>query len=201
MAITKHIKTHPDFFVELLRAYYNREDGLEDEDIKLLSYERRNHLRQTAFDILNDFDAIPCLDKEEDDAPLDLRTWITRALEIAKSVHRKGYAVSKIGDALARAPVNENGPWPRDHICDVMEEFWSDKLACGFTCGCVSKLGVRYVGEGEPDAELAEKYAAWAKNRELTHPRVSCLLRNLAARFDRYSEGHRSDAEYRRQVE
>lgn len=118
-----------------------------------------------------------------------------------RSVGRREIAASKIGEALARASVSQGEPWPPEYVCDVVEEFWSERLATGFFCGCVNKLGVRWVGEGEPDRALAEQYDAWAKHRKFTHPRVCALLKELSDNFARDARRHKMDAELRRQIE
>ena len=154
-----------------------------------------------AFDILHKFDAIPGLNSTETGAAQHMRPWISQVLNAAASVGRREIAQSKIGEALARAPVSKGEPWPPDQVCDVIEEFWSDRLATGFYCGCVNKLGVRFVAEGEADKALAAQYMAWAMHRKFTHPHVCALLKELSENFALDAKRHKMDAELRRQIE
>ena len=122
-------------------------------------------------------------------------------LNSAARVGRREIGESKIGEALAKARVDEGEPWPRDQVCDVIEEFWSDRLATGFYCGCVNKLGVRCVAEGEADKAPAAQYKAWAMHRKFTHPHVCALLKELSGNFALDAKRHKMDAELRRQIE
>jgi hypothetical protein len=201
LATVRNARQNPEFFVELLRLQFKRHDGEEENDQEALSIERRKQLLNLAFDVLHKFDAIPGLDGTGPQAAQDMRSWIDRVLKAGVQAGRREVAQSKIGEALARAPMNEGEPWPPEQVCDVIEEFWSERLATGFHCGCVNKLGVRWVAEGQADRALAAQYDAWAKHRHFTHTHVSALLKDLSEGFARDARRHKMDAELRRQIE
>lgn len=199
--IKTHLKNSPDFFVELLCFVYPKEEG-NDEDMARgnLSSDQIQTLKHRLYKILHNFDGLPGLDNASPNATFKLKSWIQQALSGASAGNRKGIALGIIGEALARAPEIAQESWPPDHVCEVIEEFWSSELAEGFYRGAHNKLGARYVGEGEPDNELAIKYGQWADHRQLTHPRVSSLLRRISESFRRQSQTHKLEAELRRQI-
>lgn len=200
-AIKRHLLDSPQFFVELLRWQYKREDRGEDEDLKNLSRDRAKYLWHCAFDILHDFNSIPGLESDGAETPKILLSWTEQAIQSAALVKRKGVAESNIGSALARAPDKESMPWPPDAICDLMEHLWSDSLESGFYCGALNKLGVREVKEGEPDAKLSKQYEGWAAHRQISHPRVSRVLRRLSKHFLSEANSQRAKADFRKQME
>jgi len=129
-----------------------------------------------------------------------LQSWIEQALDLAYTVRRKKAAEKTIGGALAKADINAAEPWPPDHVCNVLERYWSPQISSGFFGGAIAKPGVRYVGEGEPDAELSTQYTQWAAQRRLTQPHVSQVLKNISEWFAQSSRRHRIEAEIRRQM-
>ncbi len=200
--LTKAFENDPAFFIEAIKMSYKREDGAEDEEAA--SWRTLPHADAIAhhlFNLLHDFDAIPGLKEHGAEAEQKLMVWIEEALVQAERVSRKTLATIKIGESLARAPEAHGQLWPPEHICNAMERFWSDDLGRGFSCGAHNKLGARFVGEGEPDAELALQYKAWSEGRVITHPHVANVLNHLSETFRRNSERHKRDGELRRQTE
>lgn len=199
--IKTHLKSDPDFFVELLRLVYPGEDG-EEEDLEIgnLSPDQSQIFKHQLYKILQNFDGLPGLDTSASNAELQLRSWIQRTLIGATAAKRKGIGQVRFGDALARTPGDNLEVWPPDHVCNIMEEFWSSELAEGFNDGAHMKLGGRWVGEGEPDETLAKRYAGWAKHRQVSHPRVSSLLSQISKSFTSQAQTHKLEAELRRQI-
>lgn len=191
----------PTFFVYVITMRYPREDDGKDDAADWTAQPNAEAIAQQLFDILHDFDAMPGLKDSGNEAEQKLATWIEEALACAEGVSRRILATQKIGDALARAPIAHGEAWPPEHVCNVMERFWSDDLGKGFSCGARNKLGARFVGDGEPDAALSEQYRLWADSRQITHPHVSSILRCLSVDFANDAERHKRDGELRRQTE
>lgn len=200
-AIDRHLKNNPEFFVELIRMQYKDETGAVDGGLDEMGDAQREALGHKLFTILHDFDALPGLYDNHEDSEEILRSWMRRALEGAEAVERRRVAEREIGSALARSPVTEGRQWPPEHVCNVLEEFWSEEMGRGFSIGANNKLGARFVGEGEPDAARAAQYLDWATLRANSHPHIARLLREIAKGFQRESEMHKRDAELWRQIE
>lgn len=200
--IKAHLKSNPAFFVELLCLVYRGENG-EEEDLEIgnLTPDQSQIFRHQLYKILHNFEGLPGLENSDSNAELQLRSWIQQTLIGATAVKRKGVAQDRIGDALARTPGDNLEVWPPDHVCNIMEEFWSSELAEGFVFGAHMKLGTRYVGEGEPDETLAKRYAGWANHRLVSHPRVASLLSQISKSFSRQAQTHKLEAELRRQID
>ncbi|MDT7043596.1 hypothetical protein [Candidatus Nitronereus thalassa] len=199
-AIKTHLKNNPGFFVELLKILYPPEDQEQQSEQEESTNGHDEALFHVAYRILNEFDSLPGLNGTNANNEQMLHSWIEQALDVADTVNRKEDAEKTIGGALARADINAAEPWPPEHVCNVLERYWSPQISSGFSGGAVAKPGFRYVGEGEPDAELSAQYAQWADQRRLTHPHVSQLLRSISEWFAQSSHRHRIEAEIRRQT-
>lgn len=195
-------KSDPSFFVETIKMSYKREDGAEDEEAASeRTVPNADIIAYRLFDLLHDFDVIPGLREHGTDAESKLTKWIEEALTQAGAISRKIAAIGNIGEALARVPEGDGQLWPPEHVCNAIERFWSEELGRGFMRGSLNKLGARFVGDGEPDAELADKYKVLSQNLEITHPHVAYVLANLSEIHKKDSERHKRDGELRRQTE
>lgn len=200
-AIKRHLENNPEFFIELICMQYKDETGASDIDFDGMDEAQRKSLGHKLFNILHDFDSLPGLDGKHQDSEELLQSWIGRALQSAGAVNRSRVVEQKVGDALARTPEVGGQSWPPNHVCNVLEEFWSEDIGRGFSMGAYNKIGARFVGEGEPDAARAAQHLEWAEDRANSHPHVARLLRQIAMGFQRDAAAHKREAELRRQIE
>ena len=192
-ATRRLLSESPAFFVELLSIFH----GKAEIDFDELEPGHKEALGHQLYSIFNEFDSIPGLEEEGDDP----RVWISDVLGASDALELKPHAEEKIGTGLARVSAQEEGAWPPALVCDLFEEYWTKDLETGFVNAAFTKLGARFVGEGQPDQELSQRYAAWSDERRSSHPRLSSALRRLSKDFEQSAKSIRNRAEIRRQSE
>src|SRR5690606_8058530 len=80
----------------------------------------------------------------------------------------------QIGELLSRAPADDAGIWPCMPVRDVLDQVLTERMESGLTIGIYNSRGAHWRGEGgQQERALAEKYQAWARSQEYTHPRVA----------------------------
>ena len=131
-----------------------------------------------------------------------LNRWLTEVRALLEDADRLDIGELQIGDVFAHAPSDADGTFPTRPVRDVLEAAPNDRLERGFVIGLHNKRGVTSRGltdGGQQEYDLAERYDAWAKAVESTHPRTAGALRSVAESYR--EEGRRNDDEVRRYLE
>ena len=195
--LEKTLADSPGFFVQVLALVFKRSDnGQDPPEWRIDDPGRRASLQGAAFQLLQDIKRIPGTDA---DGKIDVRAlnrWVTDARRLCSEHGRAAIGDEEIGQLLSRAPSGEDGSWPCQPVCDVLETIASPKIASGFEIGVYNARGVhsRSLDEGgEQERNLSAKYRAWAQRLVFDYPHVAGILDRIAKGYARDAE--REDAE------
>ena len=114
--------------------------------------------------------------------------WVTDARRLCSEHGRAAIGDEEIGQLLSRAPSGEDGSWPCQPVCDVLETIASPEIATGFEVGVHNSRGVysRNLDEGgEQERNLSAKYRAWAQRFIFDYPYVARILERIAGNYNR----------------
>ena len=175
--LERYVEDNPEMFVRALAWTYRREDKQQDPESLLIEPDRVKVMAKRGYHLLEAIQRIP---GHDDLGNLDARRlskWIATVRKMAAELARAGVADEAIGRLLANAPVGEDGIWPCEPVRDVMEDLHLEEVMRGAHRGLYNSRGVHYRGEGgDQERELANKYRAWAKALQTSHPFVSSSL-------------------------
>ncbi|WP_127599940.1 hypothetical protein [Nitratireductor alexandrii] len=122
--------------------------------------------------------------------------------EIQKLASIEGYmkgAQHVLGQLLAYAPETDNGDWPPQCVCEVLDDPQHDRMRGTFETSVCNKRGVTsrlpYDG-GEQERALAEKYQGYADRCQIEFPLASKALADIAAYYSQDALRHDRDAEF-----
>ena len=134
-----------------------------------------------------------------------LKAWLRQVREYC-ALHGRADAGDRIiGGLLARADqTDDNGIWPCQAICEVLEWMASRPIGDNFVIGAQNRRGIhskRPDEGGNQERELAARYRNWARVRVHKYPYVSDLLNRIAACYERDAgrEDNRSQVRQRLQ--
>jgi hypothetical protein len=190
LAIHTIMASDPVFYMSLISSVFRSDDdtsqkGEGDDD----SSELKRAKWRTDYKLLSDFHVIPGLIGSAIDYDI-LYAWVSRIRELAAQEKRSAIADQYIGHILAHSPNVEDGLWPHENICRLIEDISSDQIERGFRNECFNKRGVfgREMFEGgTQERELAIRYRNWSKEA-LRFPRTSAVLKNIAKNWDEDAE-------------
>lgn len=121
--------------------------------------------------------------------------------ELQKLASIEGYmkgAQHVLGQLMAYAPETDNGDWPPQCVCEVLDNPQHDRLRGTFETSVRNKRGVTsrspYDG-GEQERTLAEKYQGYADRCQIEFPLTSKVLADIARSYERDALRHDRDAE------
>ena len=195
----------PLFFVRVLALCFKRSDDGEDPlDWRVADPDRAMSAATAAYRLLTKISRIPGTNsKGEVDAPA-LTQWVIEARRLCEEYGRAAIGDQKIGELLSRSPVGEDGVWPAQPVCAVLDANPSEEIATGFEIGVYNARGahMRSVDEGgEQERELSAKYRAWAERLVFDYPHSAKILERIAQGYERDAKRHDSDALVRRRLE
>ena len=189
--LERKIAKSPEFFVQILAAMYDRDDGqIDPPEIRIDSQERRMGMFSAARRIFDQINRIP---GTTGDGRIDtnaLQNWVSEARRLCAEFGRAKIGDHYIGGLLAKAPVDEGELWPCKAVCDVMENTVSEEIGRSFRIGTINQRGVysRSVGDGgAQEHEFAEKYRLLARQRRIDYPYVGRVLEGIAASYDDFA--------------
>jgi len=174
----KTLANDPEFFVEVIKWLYRA----KGEDPGEITEEKRIRAR-LSFDLLQSWTRPPgvnsdgCVDSEK------LRSWVSRARELAHANGRRDIVDIHIGQVLAHYPGDEDGAWPHRALRDLIDDLMSEKMEEGIISGIYSKRGViiRSIYEGgAQERTISECYLNYASIMRDTWPRTARLMDNIA---------------------
>lgn len=182
ITLFKALADDPEFFVEMLKFVYLAENQEPQE-----ATEEQRTRAHYAHDLLLRWHRGPGLDADGSVSPEKLKTWISKALELASAHGRLKAAEHQIGKVLAHYPSGADGAWPHDAIRDLIEEHANDEMQNGITLGILNSRGVvsrsLYEG-GRQEKAIAERYKEYARILSDKWPRTSMLMKEISRSYE-----------------
>ena len=201
--LERQIAESPMLFVQALALCYNRSDGGDDpQDWVIQDPEQHSAAARAAYRILDGVRSIPGSDADRKKINVEeLRTWVTEVRRLCTEHGRLDVGDQRIGQLLARAPRGDDGQWPCEPVCEVMQTVHSEHLARGFHLGVYNARGMHERGDGgDQERELATRYRNLARRLAYEYPFVSRILEDIANTYNREATDEDSAASVRRRL-
>jgi addiction module HigA family antidote len=195
--LESQITQSPALFAWAVACAYKRSDKEEDPpEWKIESPEQRTAIASAAHRLLEQIRRIPGTEENGRVDAVALTAWIAEARRLCRECARADVGDYCLGQLLAKASVGENGIWPCEAVCEVMEEVASSEIGRGFVIGVRNSRGTHWRLEGgEQERELAAQYHIWAEHLQFDYPFVGRVLKSIAASYE--SEAKWQDSEAR----
>ncbi len=120
---------------------------------------------------------------------------------LRKRAEEEGYLKAMqhvIGELAAYAPEKENGDWPPQCICELLENQEYDRIRSSFQTGVYNKRGITsrspYDG-GDQEREIAKRFDRYAEKCQIEYPLASETLSGIADSYRRDAVHHDRNAE------
>jgi hypothetical protein len=134
-------------------------------------------------------DQIKKIPGTEDNGRIDaaaLAGWLAEVRRLCRDCARVEIGDFCVGQLLAKEPEGDNGMWPCEAICEVMEGIASPEIGRGFFTGVHNARGAHWRDEGGgQERELAAKYHACANRLHFDYPYVGGIVESIAASYER----------------
>lgn len=185
--LEKQIAESPGLFVQVLALVYKRSDNGQDPvEWKIENSEQKEAAAMAAHSLLRQIKKIPGTDDTGKIDSEKLFRWLIEVRQLCREYSRSVIGDHCIGQILSRASVVENGTWPCEAVCEVMERVASQEIGRGFAIGVYNSRGVfsRDKG-GSQELEIAARYHRWAEQLQFTYPFVGGVLENIADSYKR----------------
>jgi addiction module HigA family antidote len=194
--LESQIAESPAIFVQAVALAFKRSDAGEDQpEWRIENPERKVAIARAAHRLLDQIKRIPGTDKDGRIDAAALSAWLAEVRRLCKEHARADIGDQYLGQLLARSPAGEDGVWPREAVCQAMEEIASPQIAIGFQTGAYNARGVHWRGEGgEQERELAAKYRSRAERLHFDYPYVGGVLESIAASYEREAGWQDSEA-------
>lgn len=152
------------------------------QDAERMPTEQEGRLAMRAYQVLKGWKNVPALNDDGTISQEGLETWYKRA---ASAVAAKGKMWSDypFGEKLRYAPADPDGTWPCLAVRSLIEKLQSEDLERGIEIEVYNSRGLSSADGGHSERVLSDRYAAFAKAVELTHPRTAAMLRRIADDF------------------
>ena len=174
------------FFAEVLGVAYERRDDLTDGD--LAQDDNREAKGTHARTLLKSFKTLPGWTQGSPVDAVGLGNWVKKSRELSEGNGRLEICDSTLGEIFAYAPADEDGTWPCAAVRDLLDLIDTENIFNGFEVGIYNKRGMhsrsQYEG-GFQERVLSDKYQAFAKACEFSHPATARSLHNVAADYSR----------------
>ena len=187
------LQKEPEFFVELLTYMFKPENEKEDEpDEKEDSKQVDENNAIRAFYLFREWRLIPGVDDTGVIDGNELRSWIEKALQLAKDVDREKFVYVQLGDVFAKYPENKENPnWPPKELFAIMEELNSEVLFRNYSTGMFNKRGFTTRG-GYDGGDIERDNAAYfddLKSQCLPlYPHVAKVFGGLADQYQQMAK-------------
>ena len=197
------LSNDPEFFAEVIRWVYepkNEEYRKKKEELPEELRVQRAHL---AWELLYSWKTVPGSNKRGKIYYQKLRAWIVKSRELCRKQDRLESCDIRIGEILAYAISDEEGNWPPEEVCRVIDNITSKELEEGFVIGVRNRRGIitksPFEG-GNQERELVEHYRTAAKRLAIKFPRTSAILKEIALGYEIDAKREDEDVQ-RREIE
>lgn len=186
--LENQIADSPELFVQFIVLVYKRNDeGQDPAEWRIEDPERRAAVAEIGYRLLGQIKKIPGTDGNGHIDIKRLTLWLTQVRQLCSECARSIIGDQQLGQLLAKAPPDENGMWPCDAVCEVMENIKSQEISTGFSIGVYNDRGIfsRSGEGGEQERMLAENYHAHAKRLQFSYPFVAKAIEDIAQSYER----------------
>lgn len=180
----------PESFMEIARWTYRKEHSDREKDM-IQSENNEQIVANKAligWKLLHNINVIPGVLKEGVIDKQQLNSWIDRVRQLALAEDRAKSVDCCIGRMLAQYP-QENGPYPPEEICEVLERLGSQEVRLEYRIGLQNKGGVTvrspYAG-GTIERERAEAYLKLAEHHRNRFPQVAAIFEDIASTYTEF---------------
>ncbi|WP_107840027.1 HigA family addiction module antitoxin [Metasolibacillus meyeri] len=191
------IAESPVLFVQAIVFAYKRSDEGEDPlEWRITNTEQQAAIATAAHRLLNKIAKIPGTNKNGDIDTVTLTKWLKEVRRLCQEYSRAEIGDQCLGQLLAKAPIDQNGIWPCQEVCEVMDEITSLEIGTGFYVGVLNSRGVHWKdSEGLQERKLATKYRNWAEHLHFQYPYVGAILENIAQFYDNEAKSRDTEAQ------
>lgn len=183
--LESQIVESPAIFVQAVVLAFKRSDAGEDPpEWRIEDPEQKITIARAADRLLDEIKKIPGTDQNGQIVASELGSWTRSVRGLCRKHARADFGDRCLGQLLARAPGAENGEWPCDAVCQVMEEEAAPEIGRGFEIGVQNSRGVVCREEGgNQERELVIKYRAQAESLRFDFPYVASILDSIASSY------------------
>jgi len=208
-ALQAELAENPGLFVELLKWVYRANGSNEPDRILTEADIQRASL---AREVLDAWTRIPGLDAGaqkpthavgEGLGPISpawngaideeaLRSWLERAVQLARGASRLEVCYARIGRLFAYGPADADGIWPCEPIRRAVEKARSDALDDEMVTAVMNRRGTHWVARnGAQESTMASAFRRWCELARAMYPRTGTILRRLAEYYEREARDER----------
>jgi hypothetical protein len=183
--LESQIVESPAIFVQAVVLAFKRSDAGEDPpEWRIEDPEQKITIARAAHRLLDEIKKIPGTDQNGQIVAAELGSWTRSVRGLCRKHARADIGDQCLGQLLSRAPGAENGEWPCEAVCQVMEEEAAPEIARGFEIGVQNSRGEVCRGEGgNQERELVIKYRAQAETLRFDFPYVASILDSIASSY------------------
>jgi addiction module HigA family antidote len=183
--LESQIAESPEFFVQAVALAFKRSDAGEDPpEWRIEDPAQKAAIARAAHDLLDQIKKTPGTDQNGQIDAAELRSWTRSVRSLCRKHARADIGDQWLGQLLAKSPATENGEWPCEAVCQVMEEEAAPQIARGFEIRVRNSRGVVCRGEGgDQERELANKYRTSAETLRFDFPYVASLFDSIASYY------------------
>ena len=195
--LERQIAKSPASFFEILAFVYKRRHaGQDPPEWPVYDPERRAGMAVSCHHLLDQMKHIPGTGTDGKIDAEELLAWVKEVRRLCAEHDREAIGDQHIGQLLSRAPTEEDGIWPCQPVCEVMEMIASQQIGIGFGIGVQNARGAQWRGKGgAQERDLAAEYRSQAKKRAFEYHYVSSVLESIAADYDSEAKWWDDEAE------
>lgn len=202
--LERQIAESPGMFVRVLALACKRHHGgLDPPEWRIEDNERRAGMALSALSLFDQMKHIPGTATDGKVDTEALLVWVTEVRRLCAEHDREAIGDQQIGQLLSRASTEENGIWPCQPVCEVMEKIASEQIGIGFGIGVQNARGAQWRGKGgAQERDLAAEYRSQAKHHAFEYHYVSSVFESIADDYDRVAKwwDDEEEIEKRREV-
>ena len=186
----------PLLFVQIVALAYKRSDDKEDPPEWIVEDpEQRASSALAAHRVLDEMKRLPGTDKDGRINSVQLSKWADEVRRLCLEHGRREIGDFCLGQVLSKGLQGEDGSWPCEAVCEVMERLASADIGKGFQNGEFNSRGAQWRGEGgDQERELAAGYRTRGAKLRFKFPYVGGVLEDIAVSYERLGNWHDSES-------
>ena len=184
--LERQIGRSPIVFVQTLALLFRRDDdGQDPPEWQIEDDEQRKGLAHAAHSLLGQLHRLPGTNKEGKVNLDELLAWVQEVRSLCAEYGRTEIGDQYIGQLLSSSRDEEEGIWPCDAVCAVMEEIASEEISRGFVIGVRNARGAHWRDKGgTQERELAAKYRNYAEKLAIEFPYASSVVSRITTSYE-----------------
>lgn len=182
--LENRLASDPEFFCEIIRLVY-RSTKVDAEAVEFP--ENRKAAAMNAWNLLNEWQTPPGLQKDGGFDELKFLNWLQRTKEICTESGHLEIGLQEVGKVLIYCPSDVNGLWINSVVADALNKQDAEHMRMGFHLGIFNSRGVHTIDPtGAPERELVAQYLKKAEDVENAgYFRFALTLKGLAETYER----------------